>query len=501
MDVKDAFKKYEEMNKEARYYNYALYIIGFDQETDCPELDKEYSLSVQEFFHEKSLNIYMSDEYQNNLKYLFDNKNLLDDFKRLQIEEDYKEIDKLNKIPHDELMEHFKNVNKCGLLWKRMRENHDYASFLNELKELVAYNFKYIDYMKKPYNNPLDILLDEMEDGFSVKKYDEFFDLIKREIVPLAKKIVKLPKKYNSKLDTLKFDKYKQMKITKEVCDMMGYTNQKGCVRETMHPFTNGFNSNDVRITTAYDESLLLSNIYSVMHEAGHALYELGQDPKLDGTSLFGGTSMGIHESQSRFMENYLGRSYSFTKTLYNIIKNEFPSEFSDITVDDLYYYANYVSDQFKRTEADELTYSIHILIRYEVEKALFNKEISVEQISDKFNELFNEYLGKTPSNMIEGAFQDVHWSSGFGYFPTYALGNAYAAQFLHYMKRDLDIDALMEKGDFAPINKWLDEKIHKYGKSKKNLEILKEATGEDFNPNYYIEYLKDKFESIYNIK
>ena len=501
MDVKDAFKKYEEMNKEARYYNYALYIIGFDQETDCPELDKEYSLSVQEFFHEKSLNIYMSDEYQNNLKYLFDNKNLLDDFKRLQIEEDYKEIDKLNKIPHDELMEHFKNVNKCGLLWRRMRENHDYASFLNELKELVAYNFKYIDYMKKPYNNPLDILLDEMEDGFSVKKYDEFFDLIKREIVPLAKKIVKLPKKYNSKLDTLKFDKYKQMKITKEVCDMMGYTNQKGCVRETMHPFTNGFNSNDVRITTAYDESLLLSNIYSVMHEAGHALYELGQDPKLDGTSLFGGTSMGIHESQSRFMENYLGRSYSFTKTLYNIIKNEFPSEFSDITVDDLYYYANYVSDQFKRTEADELTYSIHILIRYEVEKALFNKEISVEQISDKFNELFNEYLGKTPSNMIEGAFQDVHWSSGFGYFPTYALGNAYAAQFLHYMKRDLDIDALMEKGDFAPINKWLDEKIHKYGKSKKNLEILKEATGEDFNPNYYIEYLKEKFESIYNIK
>ncbi len=501
MDVKDAFKKYEEMNKEARYYNYALYIIGFDQETDCPELDKEYSLSVQEFFHEKSLNIYMSDEYQNNLKYLFDNKNLLDDFKRLQIEEDYKEIDKLNKIPHDELMEHFKNVNKCGLLWKRMRENHDYASFLNELKELVAYNFKYIDYMKKPYNNPLDILLDEMEDGFSVKKYDEFFDLIKREIVPLAKKIVKLPKKYNSKLDTLKFDKYKQMKITKEVCDMMGYTNQKGCVRETMHPFTNGFNSNDVRITTAYDESLLLSNIYSVMHEAGHALYELGQDPKLDGTSLFGGTSMGIHESQSRFMENYLGRSYSFTKTLYNIIKKEFPSEFSDITVDDLYYYANYVSNQFKRTEADELTYSIHILIRYEVEKALFNKEISVEQISDKFNELFNEYLGKTPSNMIEGAFQDVHWSSGFGYFPTYALGNAYAAQFLHYMKRDLDIDALMEKGDFAPINKWLDEKIHKYGKSKKNLEILKEATGEDFNPNYYIEYLKEKFESIYNIK
>jgi carboxypeptidase Taq len=501
MDIREAFDKYKSDNELIAKYNYALFIMSFDQETDCPENDKEYSLSVQEFFHEKSLDIYMSDDYQKNLKYLFDNKNLLTDFERAQIEEDYKEIDKLNKIPHDELIQHYKNVNKCGLLWKRMRETKDYNAFLNELKELVNYNFKYIDWMKKPYDNPLDILLDEMEDGFSVKKYDEFFNLIKKEIVPLAKKIVKIPKKYNPKLDTLKFDKYKQMKITREICDMMGYTQDKGCVRETLHPFTNGINSNDVRITTAYDESLLLSNIYSVMHEAGHALYELGQDPKLNGTSLFGGTSMGIHESQSRFMENYLGRSYAFTKKLYSIISKEFPQEFKDITVDDLYYYANYVSDQFKRTEADELTYPIHILIRYEVEKDLFNKRISVDQISDRFNELFYEYLGKTPRDMIEGAFQDVHWSSGFGYFPTYALGNAYAAQFMHTMEKTLDFDTLMENGDFKSINKWLDENIHKYGKSKKNLEIVKLATGEDFNPKYYIDYLKNKFEKIYNIK
>ena len=291
------------------------------------------------------------------------------------------------------------------------------------------------------------------------------------------------------------------MKITKIICDMMGYTSDKGCVRETMHPFTNGINNNDVRITTAYNEKLLLSNIYSVMHEAGHALYELGQDPKLNNTSLFGGTSMGIHESQSRFMENYLGRSYAFTKKLYSIIKNEFKDEFKDITVDDLYYYANEVSNQFIRTEADELTYSIHILIRYEIEKALFNKEITPDQISDKFNELFKEYLYAVPSNKALGCFQDVHWSSDFGYFPTYALGNAYAAQFYYKMKETLDIDSLMEEGNFKPINEWLDNNIHKYGKSKKNLEIVKLATGEDFNPNYYIKYLKEKFSTIYNIK
>ncbi len=501
MGVKEAFKKYKETNELVSKYNYANFILGFDVETDCPEKDKERSYEVQDFFRQKALDIILSKETQDNLKYLYDNKELLEEFERKQIEEDYKEVLKLNKIPHDELIKHMQNENRAGLAWKRARINLDYSNFEKELNELISYNFKYIDWMKKEYKHPLDILLDDMEDGFNVAKYDEFFDLIKKDIVPLAKKICSLPKLYNTKLDNMKFDKYKQMKITEEICAMMGYTNQNGCVRETIHPFTNGINSNDVRITTAYDESLFLSNIYSVMHEAGHALYELGQDPRLNETSLFGGTSMGIHESQSRFMENYLGRSYAFTKKLYSILKKEFPEEFSEITVDDLYKYANYVSNQFKRTEADELTYSIHILIRYEVEKALFNKEITPEQISDKFNDLFEEYLGVRPSNKLEGCFQDVHWSSGFGYFPTYALGNAYAAMFYNKMKETLDIDSLMEEGNFAPINEWLDKNVHTFGKSKKNLEIIKDTCNEDFTPKYYIEYLKNKFETIYNIK
>ena len=501
MDLSKEYKKYKDSNSLARKYSYALNVLSFDSETDCPEKDKETSLSVQEFFEEKLLNILMSDEYVSNLKYLYENRKYLTELEKKEIEEDYKETDRLSKIPHDELMEHYANLNRSNLQWKRCRQTLDYTPFIKELKELVDYNFKYVDYIKVPYKHKLDIALDEMEDSFNVEKYDEFFGLIKSEIVPLAKKIIHMDKLYNPKIDTLKFDKYKQMHITKVICDMMGYTSDYGCVRETIHPFTSGFNKNDVRITTSYDESLLLSNIYSVMHETGHALYELGVDPKFDGTSLQGGSSAGMHESQSRFMENYLGRSYSFTKKLYSILKLEFPKEFEDITVDDLYYYANSVSNQFKRTEADELTYPIHILIRYEVEKALFSGFITVDQIGDKFNELFTEYLDATPSNLLEGAFQDVHWASGFGYFPTYALGNAYAAQFYYKMKDTLDIDSLMEEGNFKPINEWLDSHIHKYGKSMKNLDIVKSACEEEFNPNYYIKYLKNKFETIYKLR
>ncbi len=501
MDLTQEFNKYKSDNELSRKYQYALFILSFDSETDCPLDAREYSMEVQEFFYSKILDIITSDDYKNNLKYLYENRTYLSEVERLQIEEDMKETLKLERIPHDELLAHIANLNRSSLEWKNARETLDYSKFLKELEELVNYNFKYADYMQKPYKHKLDIALDEMEDSFTVEKYDEFFDLIKKEIVPLAQKIIKMPKKYNEKLDHLTFDKYKQMKITKEICNMMGYTNKNGCVRETIHPFTSGFNLSDVRITTAYDESLLLSNIYSVMHEAGHALYELGVSKELNNTCLAGGSSAGIHESQSRFMENYLARSYSFTKKLYSILVKEFALEFKDITIDDLFYYANNVSNQFKRTEADELTYPIHILIRYEVEKALFSGEISVNQIGDKFNELFSNYLLATPSNLLEGAFQDVHWSSGFGYFPTYALGNAYAAQFYYSMKKDLDLDLLMEEGNFAPINSWLDEKVHKYGKSRKNLWIVKNATGEEFNPKYYIQYLKEKFEKIYNLK
>ena len=278
----------------------------------------------------------------------------------------------------------------------------------------------------------------------------------------------------------------------------MEYNDLVGCIRETVHPFTSYANSNDVRITTRYDESLLFSNLYSVMHEIGHALFQIHMDKIYDGTNIFDYVTCITHESQSRFYENYLGRSRAFVKYLYPVLLKLFPTELEGITEDDIYYYINTPKAQFNRCEADELTYPLHVLIRYNVEKKLFNGEIEVNQMEETFNHYMHEYLGITPPNKQEGVFQDVHWSGGFGYFPTYALGSAYGAMFLEAIKKDIDIDKDLSEGNFKNINIWLTKKIHKFSGTRKNLEVVRSACGKEFDPDIYINYLKNKFTDLY---
>jgi len=492
------YKKYKEYKEIIKNYSYALFVMSFDEATICPKKDKENSLNVQNYFQREIIKIVTSDEYFNLLKKL----SVATDIDIVDKEAIIKEIEDLEKsrrIPNELRFKGMDIINKSSLTWEEARETLDYKPFLGNLGDLVNYYKDVIDCLKGKYQG-YDVLLDDMEDDFTQKMYDEFFDSLKREVLPLMKRILALPKKYNEKLKDVKFDIDKQKKLTKKVCELMGYDDNVGYIGETIHPFTNGININDVRTTTRYDESLLFSNLYSVMHEVGHALYELGLDPKYNETSLSGGTSCAVHESQSRFYENYLGRSKEFIYAIYPLLSEVFNEELKGFTKEDIYYYCNDVCAQFTRTEADELTYPFHVLIRYEIEKKLFNNEITVMDIENEFNKLMDEYLGIKPSNMLEGCFQDVHWSSGFGYFPTYALGSAMSAQIYSAMRKDLDVDNLMSNLDFMPINNWLKEKIHKYGRSMKNLDIIKNACGEDFDSKYYIEYLKNKFNDIYNL-
>ena len=489
---------YREKEELLGYYNYALFVIGFDEQTVCPKKDKARSLAVQDYFYEKVMEITTSDEYYELLKRLKDSPDTTE-IEHLSINKDLERIEKIRKIPFNVLKEGMKITSESSLAWEEARTSKDYSVFEEKLEKLINHEFEVIKYLEGKYKG-YDVLLDDMEDDFTMDKYDKLFDLLEEEILPLVKKILALPKKYNTAIIDEKFDIDKQKKLTKIVCDLMGYTNEVGYVGETLHPFTNGINSNDVRTTTKYEESLLFSNLYSVMHEVGHATYELQNNPLFSDTSLMGGASCALHESQSRFYENYLGRSKEFIEFLYPILLSVYPEQISKYTVDDIYYYSNDVSNQFIRTEADELTYPFHIIIRYKIEKMLFNKEIKANEVADKFSELFYNYFGVKPDDKASCAFQDVHWSSGFGYFPTYALGSAISAQFLHTMEKDIDPFKLMKEGNFKPINEWLKDHIHKYGASKKNLEVLKLATGEDFNPKYYIDYLKTKFKKIYNI-
>ncbi len=243
------------------------------------------------------------------------------------------------------------------------------------------------------------------------------------------------------------------------------------------------------------------SAILSTVHEVGHATYEHDIDPKYDGMILSNGVSSGMHESQSRLFENYLGRTLSFWKANYPILQKYFPKQLEGITVEQYVDAINASTPSLIRTEADELTYPMHILIRYEIEKGLFNGTIPVEKLNETWNKMYKEYLGVDVPNDRDGILQDVHWSDGsFGYFPTYALGSAFSAQFMKAMRKDIDVDELLENNKFDEIIAWLKEHIHQYGCRYTAEEIMLKATGEPFNPDYYLDYLEEKYTKLYNL-
>ena len=297
------------------------------------------------------------------------------------------------------------------------------------------------------------------------------------------------------------FDIEKQKKLSDYLMDVIGLDKNHCAITETEHPFTIEFSKDDVRITTKYHEDSLASNIYSVIHEGGHAMYELGIGDNLRNSVLAHGVSMGIHESQSRFWENLIGRSLPFIKKVYPKIQELFPEYFAEVSAEDFYKAVNFSKPGLIRIEADELTYSIHVLIRYEIEKKIFNDEVTVADLPRVWNELYKEYLGVDVPNNSKGVLQDTHWSGGsFGYFPSYSLGSAYASQIVKTMEKEIPVWENVEKGELSVVRNWLIEKIYQHGCLYTPAELIENICGEKFSPKYYIEYLKDKFTQLYNL-
>src|SRR5690606_32400725 len=289
--------------------------------------------------------------------------------------------------------------------------------------------------------------------------------------------------------------KEQQKEYSEYLTGVFSYDMKHAVLKESAHPFTSNNNTYDVRITTRYIENILESSIFSTIHEMGHAIYEQQVDASLNTTRLNGGASMGIHESQSRMYENMIGRSYAFWEVHFDKLKEIFAKELKGVTLLDFYKYINRAERSLIRTEADELTYSLHIMVRYEIEKLLISGKLKAKDLPKKWRKLYQQYVGVRPKNDQEGVLQDIHWSGGsFGYFPTYALGSAYAAQIYHAMNKDFNIENAISNNEISKINEWLKEKIHKYGQSKTPKELLLYATGEAFDAKYYIDYLKRKF-------
>jgi len=479
-------------------YVYAMNLVGWDSQTEAPRGAFERRAEMMGVLSEELFKLQTGKETVEVVYDLYEHRDELDSLTKREIEKAKKSIDKVIKIPQADYVEYEKLLQLSQSVWQDAKANNDYAAFKDNLKLLIDYNRKFIQYYglkEEPYN----VLLDDFEEGFTMADYDRFFDVLKADLVPFVKEVLSAKKPENDAFVTAFFEKGKQQEFCDYLIDVLAFDRNRGLMKKSVHPFTWNTSPDDVRFTTRYLENYMFSSIFAAIHELGHGTYEQQISTMYDDTLLNGGTSMGIHESQSRFYENIIGRSHEFWEVHYPKLQSIFKDELKDVSLEDFYRGANRVEASLIRVEADELTYPLHIMLRYDIEKRLFANELQVDELPEVWNNLMESYLGIRPGNDSEGVLQDVHWSGGmFGYFPTYALGSAYAAQFYNTMKKELNIDELIRNNDIKTINLWLKTKIHQFGSSKTPKELLLEVTNEPFNPQYYVKYLKEKYSKIF---
>ncbi len=417
-------------------------------------------------------------------------------------EEVKKSYDQSKKIPADEYKAFVIAKAKSEVAWEEAKAAADFAIFEPHLEKMIEYKKKFVEYWGLKNGSAYNTLLDLYEPDMTTDELDRVFGQLKETIVPLVKAIGESPNQPDTSMLFKHFPKEGQRAASLEILQALGYDFEAGRLDETVHPFMIGLNSGDIRVTTKYDENDFRSAIFGTIHECGHAIYEQNIDSKLNGLPLSTGTSMGIHESQSLFYENFIGRSEAFWTKYYPILQQHSPAQFGDVPLEKFLQAINFVQPSLIRIEADELTYPLHIMIRYEMEREIFNGNIAAKDLPKLWNDKYEEYLGIRPSNDAEGILQDMHWSDGsFGYFPSYALGFMYAAQWKRAMDQDIPhFDELCVRGELEPIRQWLTEKVHQYGALKKPLELLTEATGEGLNAQYLAEHLKAKYTKLYKL-
>lgn len=492
-----------ELVKKMTSYNEAIGLMYWDLRTGAPRNGVEQRSEVIGMLSSEVFAMSTSTEMGTYLKELSEEsvQDKLNEVTKKMVEECQKEYDRNKKIPANEFREYVILQSKAESIWEEAKEKSDFALFRPYLEKLVETTKRFIGYWGYE-GNKYNTLLDMYEPGVTVDVIDKVFSELREKIVPLVKSIAESTQKPETSFLSHEFPKQKQRELSLAILKQMGYDFQSGRLDETVHPFATGLNPGDVRVTTNYDEQDFRTAVFGTIHEGGHALYEQNISKELIGTNLCTGTSMGIHESQSLFYENFVGRNLSFWKNNYDLLKQYANGQFDNVKVEDYYKAINESKPSLIRIEADELTYPLHVMVRYEIEKGLFNDEIEVKDLPDIWNSKYEEYLGIRPETDAKGVLQDVHWAGGsFGYFPSYALGYMYAAQLKNAMLKELpNFDTLLEEGNLTPIKEWLTKNVHQYGKLKKPLEILKDVTGEGLNAEHLVKYLEEKYSAIYNL-
>jgi carboxypeptidase Taq len=501
--MEERLKKFRQLLGEVSDLNGASAVLGWDQETYMPPggaQDRAMQLAtLNRLAHEK----FTSDEIGTLLEDLKPGINGMDPDSddACLVHQVAREYEKQQKVPNQWVAEFSKMTSLAQQSWKAAREGSDFSQFKPDLERVIDLRKEYTEFFK-PFENVYDPLLDDFEPGMKTAVVKEVFDELRTKQITLLQAISESKYPIDDSVLHQKYDDKVQWDFGVEVIKAFGYDFDRGRQDYTAHPFTTSFGIGDVRITTRVKPNYLSSALFGTLHEAGHAMYEQGVSPTLGRTPIADGASLGIHESQSRLWENMVGRSHAFWVAYFPRLKELFPSQLGNLDVDEFYRAVNKVEPSLIRVDADEATYNLHVMLRFEIELGLMEGKLSTDELPEIWNDKMEEYLGIRPPNDADGVLQDIHWSSGiFGYFPTYSLGNLIASMLWEKIGEDIpDLEDQIEKAKFGNLLTWLRENIHVHGAKFEPMDLVKRVTGSDLTAQPYLAYLNDKFGELYKL-
>ncbi len=500
MSIDETYDELVERLREMYEISSAASILSWDQRVNMPpggaKLRSRQQSRLQELVHKRKTD----PELRDLINKLHDHRDDLSFDRRAVVRETKEEIDRARKLPSEFVAEKSRVTSEAYNVWTEAKQKNDLESFLPYLEKNVSLareEADYLGYEDSPYNP----LLDQYDPGMTESRIATLFDELRTKLVPVVDRIKESDARppTTEKVTERDWSSERQKQLGETLVRQIGYDMDKGRIDTTEHPFCSGY-VGDVRITTRFNSSNPFVSLTSLLHEAGHALYEQGLDPETWGTPLSEPVGMGVHESQSRLWENMVGRSESFWSWAWPRFKETFSDQSSNLTRDELLFILHESEPGYIRVEADEVTYNLHIILRFELERKLLHNDLEPEKLPEAWEAKMEELLGITPPNHRQGVLQDVHWSSGaFGYFPSYAIGNLLAAQLFQTAEEEAGpFDEAFSNGNFDPLLSWLRDRIHRKGKRHRTDELTEQVTGDPLQVDPFIEHVKSSYLPYY---
>ncbi|MDY3250032.1 MAG: carboxypeptidase M32 [Candidatus Choladocola sp.] len=500
--MNQTLENFKDYMKKMRQYDQINALLQWDLQTLTPEKGVEGKLDSIRFFSTEAFRLSTADEYGQMLRELAEPEQFsaLDPAMQLTVKRGLRDYERFLRVPESFYTEYVTEKARSEKAWEDAKRSSDFSIYAPHLDRIIAMTKQYVHYME-PDRDPYEVLLDLFEEGMDSATIDRVFDELKEGLHPLLEKINSCPRPDLSALEG-RYDIDAEKKVQDLLLSYIGFDFTAGAAAESEHPFTMDVCPGDIRVTNHYKEDNPIDVMFSAIHEGGHAIFGQNIDPAYGSTAVWRVDMMGLHESQSRFYENILGRNPNFWIPVYDRVAEPLP-RLKDVPFDTFCRAINDVHPSMIRTEADEVTYCLHIILRYEIERAIFRDEVSTEELPGLWNDKMEELLGIRPSNDAEGILQDVHWSDGsFGYFPSYLLGSVYDGMFLEQLEQELgSIDTILAEGRISEITAWLNQKIHRFGSLYTSSEVIERVCHRPLSAGPLLHYFNKKYAQIYGFE